>query len=520
MELPSNTILQNGKYKIVEKIGQGGFGIAYKANQVSLNRIVCIKEFFFNDLCERARNTFDMTIISASHDKIKLVDTFKKKFIKEARRLAEFQQPNIVQVTDVFEENNTAYFVMEYIDGESLEDLIRRGGALSEQKAKDIIFPIIDAMEAVHAKGLLHLDIKPANIMLRKNQTPVLIDFGISKYMDSGIGNNNTTTTAPIGYSEGYSPIEQSSFGSSVADLTKATDIYSLCATIYKVVTGVTPPVPMQILSIGLKQPRDFNSQLSTDFNDLIVKGLAIKPTDRHQNISDIRFDIKRTFNQTKIQISESEKYDLASPYEDGYALVKANSKYGYINKSKNLITQIKYEFAELFVEDLGRARLKRKYGFIDKSGNEVIQFKYDFAEHFMNGFAVIEKNKKWGFIDKLGNEITQIKYDLARNFGDGLAEVKLNGKWGYINKYGKQVTPIKYEIASRCIEGLACVKYEGKWGYINSLGNIVIPLRFNEASAFRDGVAEVREYGRLIKIDRLGNEIKQRFDIDFSILS
>jgi len=295
MELPSNTLLQNGKYKIIQKIGQGGFGIAYKASAEHLKKDVCIKEFFFSDLCERAKDSSNMNIISSSVDKINRVNSFKNKFIKEAQRLAQFQHPNIVQVTDVFEENNTAYYVMEYLDGGSLDDLIRQYGALSEQKAKELILPIIDALEIVHKANLLHLDINPRNIMLRRNQSPILIDFGISKYLEDGSGNQNTKTTASIGYSEGYSPIEQSSFGSSVADFTKATDIYSLCATIYKMVTGVTPPTHNQIITNGLKSPKELNSSLSTGINAAIVKGMSIKAIDRPQSF----FQLRKMFGES-----------------------------------------------------------------------------------------------------------------------------------------------------------------------------------------------------------------------------
>src|ERR1035437_844126 len=126
MHLPSQTLLQGGRYKIIEKIGQGGFGIAYKAYHKGLQRDVCIKEFFFSDFCDRYAYSPNVTIISTSVEKIQLVDTFRKKFIKEGQRLATFQHVNIVQVMDNFEENNTAYIVMEYIEGGSLEELITR----------------------------------------------------------------------------------------------------------------------------------------------------------------------------------------------------------------------------------------------------------------------------------------------------------------------------------------------------------------------------------------------------------
>lgn len=287
MELAPGTLLQEGKYKIIEKLGQGGFGIAYRAHDQSLKRDVCIKEFFYSDLCERAQNALDVTIITKSVEKLSLVNSFKKKFTKEAQRLAKFQHPNIVQVMDTFEENNTAYFVMEYLDGGSLEDLIHRNGSMSEEKVKQFILPIINAMDTVHKKDLLHLDIKPANIMLRKNQSPVLIDFGISKYLENSSGIENTKTTSPVGISKGYAPLEQYSGG--ISSFSKATDVYSICATLYKMVTGITPPEPLQMQSSGFKSLQDIRPKISIQFIAALVKGLATDSTKRHQSMSQLK---------------------------------------------------------------------------------------------------------------------------------------------------------------------------------------------------------------------------------------
>jgi len=322
MELRSDTLLQGGKYKIIEKIGQGGFGIAYRAYHEGLQNEVCIKEFFYSDLCERANNLSDVTIISASPEKIKLVDSFKMKFIKEAQRLAKFQHPSIVKVLDNFEENNTAYFVMEYLDGGSLEDLIRMNEVLTEEKTRQFILPVIEAMELVHKSELLHLDIKPANIMLRKNQSPILIDFGISKYTELAA---RVTTTAPIGISKGYAPLEQ--YGGNIADFSKATDVYSICATIYRMVTGIIPPEPMQIINSGIKQPRDINSQLSMNFNAAIIKGLATKPTERHQSMSQLKSALGES---KKVAQTIIETVELAPTTADAYfkrAEIKRNNQ-------------------------------------------------------------------------------------------------------------------------------------------------------------------------------------------------
>lgn len=306
MELAPGTLLQAGKYKIIEKLGQGGFGIAYGAYHQNLKRDVCIKEFFYSDLCERSQNSLDVTIITKSAEKLSQVNSFKKKFTKEAQRLAKFQHPNIVQVTDTFEENNTAYFVMEYLQGGSLEDLLSRKGVLSEQKTKEIILPLVDALDTIHKTDLLHLDIKPANIMLRNNQTPVLIDFGISKYIELAGG---VTTTAPVGISKGYAPLEQ--YGGNISHFSKATDIYSLCATMYKMVTGQAPLEPLQMVTSGLKSPRDINPEISIHFNETIIKGLSLKTTDRHQSMSKLRLAMgeskkdQKTSDLTVVEISE-----------------------------------------------------------------------------------------------------------------------------------------------------------------------------------------------------------------------
>ncbi len=236
-QLQPNTNLQGGKYRIERVLGQGGFGITYLAVQVTLNRYVAIKEFFIENLCDRSvsESTIMRTISNSS---VSMVDRYKQKFLKEARIISELHHENIINVYDVFEENGTAYYVMEYIDGGSLGGLLQQRGTLPENEAVNYITRIVHAVDYLHQRRINHFDIKPDNIMLRRDGTPVLIDFGISKQYDQ---TGAATTTTPVGISNGYAPIEQYS-PDGVNSFSPQTDIYSLGATLYKLVTGQTPP--------------------------------------------------------------------------------------------------------------------------------------------------------------------------------------------------------------------------------------------------------------------------------------
>ena len=162
--LQPGALLQGGKYRIEKFLGQGGFGITYLGWHVSLNSRVAVKEFFMKDHCDRNPGTHQVTMgTSGSRE---LVLRFREKFIKEARHIYALSHPHIVRVIDVFEENGTAYYVMDYIDGCSLSDLVRREGPLSESRALGYIRQVCAALSYVHAHGRLHLDIKLGNIMI------------------------------------------------------------------------------------------------------------------------------------------------------------------------------------------------------------------------------------------------------------------------------------------------------------------------------------------------------------------
>lgn len=242
--LQPGTFLQGKKYRIVRFIASGGFGCTYEGVHILLNRRVAIKEFFVKDFCNRDETNGHVTLGTVSRKP--LVEKLREKFIKEAQGLCEFNHPGIVNVFDIFEENGTAYFVMDYIDGASLNEIVDKHGALPEAEALGYIRQIADALRQVHSKHRLHLDIKAGNIMVDREKHAVLIDFGASKQYDSHEGQNTSTL---LGYTCGYAPPEQMS--NAVQNFHASTDLYSLGATLYKLVTGETPPDAMTILSEG-----------------------------------------------------------------------------------------------------------------------------------------------------------------------------------------------------------------------------------------------------------------------------
>ena len=173
MNLKQGALLKNGEYRIEMVLGQGGFGITYLGVQTSLGRKVAIKEFFMKGVCERDAETSQVSISNA--DNKELASRFRDKFLKEARSIASLEHRNIVSVTDVFECNGTAYYVMKNIAGGSLADKVKQG-ALPEADAVRYIRQVASALEFVHSKRMMHLDVKPANILLDDTDNAVLIN--------------------------------------------------------------------------------------------------------------------------------------------------------------------------------------------------------------------------------------------------------------------------------------------------------------------------------------------------------
>ena len=278
MYLANNTLLQGGKYKIVRHISSGGFGNTYEGVHTMMDTRVAIKEFFPKMFCNRDENTSHITVATQSNKE--LVDKLRKKFIEEAKAIFKMNHPNIVKVHDIFEENGTAYYVIDYIDGKSLGDIVKQRGPLPEAEAVGYIRQVADALKYVHSLNRLHLDIKPGNVMVDATGHAMLIDFGASKHYDMESG-ENTSTLMGVN-TKGYAPVEQST--QSFTKFSPATDIYALGATLYKLLTGKTPP-DANLLMAKEETLAPLPSCISKSTHNAVLKAMTLIRADRPQTI-------------------------------------------------------------------------------------------------------------------------------------------------------------------------------------------------------------------------------------------
>lgn len=334
MQLREGSELQNGKYRIIRVLGQGGFGITYLAENSLLDRKVAIKEFFPKDFCGRD-NTSHLTL--GTQNNAETVARLKDRFLKEAKNIAKLDHPGIIKIHDIFEENNTAYYVMDYIEGENLNEMVKRQGPLSEAKAVEYIRKVGDALDYIHSRNMTHFDVKPANIMVRRSDDqPILIDFGLSKQYDA---HGDATSTLMQGVSHGYSPIELYNPGS-ISSFSPQTDVYSLGATLYFLLTGNVPPSASDILENGITIPSDISDPNAT----AIQNAMSISRTKRPQRIRSfveqlsIQGKNHNSFQKPVAQINEetvfinqeTEQYESEKISDSGQGYVQISD-----NKSK-----------------------------------------------------------------------------------------------------------------------------------------------------------------------------------------
>ena len=276
--LPIGTML-SCQYKILRQIGAGGFGKTYLVeDQLGVKKVV--KELFISSMCTRDASTRSVTVSVGENREI--FQQQLEKFREEARRIFSLSHPNIVKVSALFNENNTAYYVMDYIEGESLAQKSRRT-PLTEPQIMRYLNQLLSAFEYIHSHGVTHLDLKPGNIMIDRNDKVVLIDFGASKLFNVQSVNKTMMSSMRPPFTPGYAPMEQEN--GNVKDMGPHCDIYALGATLYTLYVGTRPASPFEIFQNGLPEIPNALPKMQ----DVIKKAMAFMVKDRIKDIAEFR---------------------------------------------------------------------------------------------------------------------------------------------------------------------------------------------------------------------------------------
>ena len=292
--LPIGTMLHD-TYRVEEYLSSGGFGNTYVVTNVQLGKRLAMKEFFMKGISQRDEQQTTVSVSNAENQE--QFDAQLKKFKKEALRLHHMQNENIVQVHDLFEENGTAYYVMDLVDGESLSAKMKRlGRPLTESEVMTLLPQVLNALKGMHAQQIWHLDLKPGNIMVDKEDHAVLIDFGASKQMDASQG--YTATSTAMCYTPGFAPTEQ--VDGNIKRVGPWTDFYALGATVYNLLTKQQPPSSSDITSDGVSVFR-FPDAVSSEMRQLVVWMMNARPASRPQSVEAIEFRLSQMESDAEV---------------------------------------------------------------------------------------------------------------------------------------------------------------------------------------------------------------------------
>ena len=394
-------------YEISDILGLGGFGITYLAHDLNLDHEVAIKEYFPVDLATRDESG-NVQPVSPEHSE--RYHWGLSRFLDEARTIGQFKHPNIVRVRNVFEANNTAYMVMDYELGESLQEILSRRKTLNEEDIKSVILPIIDGMRHVHAAGFIHRDIKPANIFMRVDGDPVLLDFGSAR---KSLENADKSLTSI--FSRGYAPIEQ--YNTSDDSQGPWTDIYSLGATLYRAIAGV-PPTDAIDRSAAISHTSNDTyvsaveigkDKYSMSLLEAIDHALKFKQQDRPQSIADWKLEFRDPRKEPTLPPEEVPDLDTTAERKTAFEITLEAAEKGDVAAMSNL--------AFMYAKGLG----------VEKDELEAIHWYKKAAE---NGHLTSQFNL--GVIYAKGRGVTQdfaeaLKwYKLAAEQGDVTAQSTL----------------------------------------------------------------------------------------------
>lgn len=408
--LPCGSLLcgKSYVYKIEKVLGQGTFGITYLATtriklsgalgEIETELKVAVKEFFMKDINGRSDS---MVTCSSSGD---LYVDYRRKFAREATNLSQLKHPHIVKVLELFEANNTYYYSMEYCEGGTLDALIERSHGLEVQAALSYFRQIADALSFMHENRMLHLDLKPSNIMLRRNGEAVLIDFGLSKqYTASGEPESSTRVGSGT---PGYAPLEQANYREG-KDFPVTMDVYALGATLFKMLSGIRPPEASEILNEGFPAYELQQKGVSDELISCISKAMSPMRKSRYQSVHAFQQSLP-AFSSSQKHYAEETEYQLRSPRQQD--VLQPVHHLANVSKEKNRIQSISgHEYVDLGLP----SGLKWATCNVGASSPEDYGDYYAWGEILPKSKYMEENSLTYG--KDIGNISGNSKYDVAR---------------------------------------------------------------------------------------------------------
>ncbi len=289
---PGTTL--NNKYLVGNSIGEGGFGITYVGLDLVLDRKIAIKEFYPSGFANRNNTLSNVVTLNYENEG----EYFRKgveHFLQEAKSIAKFHdEKSVVDIISFFEENNTAYIIMEYLEGETLSDRIRSKGTYEPVDAFKLFLPMMSTLEKMHREKIIHRDISPDNIFVLQDGSLKLIDFGSARYF---AGFNKKTLS--VQFKPGYAPIEQYNQNGQQGPWT---DVYGLCATIYKCITGVTPVDSLErIQNDSLKRPSSLGVKITAPLENALMHGLEVYPENRCRSMLELKNSVENQLSYSGV---------------------------------------------------------------------------------------------------------------------------------------------------------------------------------------------------------------------------
>ena len=313
-----------GRYTIEGVLGQGGFGITYLGIDELHEKKVAIKEFFPQGIVTRNIEYEDTVTVTFVGEKANY-EKGKERFLKEARTMAKFSKDEgIVKALDFFEINNTAYIVMEYLEGITLKRYLRENQRIAPEDLIELLVPLIESLDEIHSQGMIHRDISPDNIMVLPDGRIKLMDFGAARdYTEFG------EKSLSIVLKPGYAPPEQYQTHGVQGPWT---DIYALCATMYKCITGENPPDAIErVMDDSLKKISEFGIVIPLQEEAAIIKGMSVSAKDRYQDIKDFCEDLYGGYEETSVSENKESEVKIETGNEIKVTEIAEQQKSQYI---------------------------------------------------------------------------------------------------------------------------------------------------------------------------------------------